>query len=141
MTTKYIAKHDGHTWKRNTANRTYTHAVIRKGNIAVERARQITASMRQFERDRAYLESVVAGTSGFSNTQDRIDSAKRELAAGADGVAKRASEWFDDNFLPKVFLASDGVSFYYNTASWAGRPDLAKQKDLNDIILVAEVVS
>jgi hypothetical protein len=113
MTTKYIAKHDGHTWTRTSKSRTYTHAVISAQNITDARAAYI-AEIQGY---------VKKGWSGYD--QDFADG------AGARFDARIAN-------YPK---SSDGNS-YYIIHGWAGRLDLAqKLAKLVGIILVAEVVT
>lgn len=51
MTTKYIAKHDGHTWTRTTKNRAYTHAVICAQNIVNARAKAIADAQYGVQQD------------------------------------------------------------------------------------------
>lgn len=113
MTTKYIAKHDGHTWTRTSKNRTYTHAVISAVNIATERAARIVEIQGYVKK----------GWEGYDQ-------------AYADGAGARFDEKI--NNYPK---SSDGLS-YYVIHGWAGRLDLAqKLASTTGIILAAEVVA
>lgn len=140
MTTKYIAKYDGHTFKRSSKSRTYTHAVISVINIEDARDEVKKAAARMFRINLPYNMEILAGGGHLAPYSEEALQRTRELVeAGPEGESERAGKQFDER-LKNMYLSSDGKS-YYTEPSWAGRLDLAqKSAKLGDIILVAEVV-
>jgi hypothetical protein len=153
MPKKYIAIHDGHTWKRTTANRNYTHAIIKKVSIAASLDEAAESARASWRMNFSYLVYQASGKPFTFDANGRrpftleavtdpavIERAKALLLAGvepyvAESVGRHAA------WIKTAPQASDGLHYYLG-ANWAGRPDLAQRAAKpGDIILTAEVAS
>lgn len=154
MTNHYIAKHDGVTFTRSSANRVYAYMVVAVYNIAEERADTRNAAVTYWLRNRGYMQESADGkhpehlsTPGEfhpsygmddpvkyaayrvgveKRSAERVASAKAWLAAGEAGLVAEYLERFDANLAEAHNISSDGKSFY-NSAGWCGRLDLAEK--------------
>lgn len=137
--TKYQATHEGRTFTR-TSPRTYTHAVVVKGNVYADRERCERQTRETWTMNLAYHQAKAAGTSRFLERsswespeahQARVTETQAKAAAYLDGGVEaevlRQLAAFDLRLkadLAKGFkLDDDGT--YWSCAGWCGRPDLA----------------
>lgn len=153
MTFKHTATHDGATFTRTSAGRTYTHCIVRIHNIAECRAAAEKAGRVYWKTNVDYTTEAAAGkhpqvptpVSGWHPSYAmhdpvkyaahvaecekvsaaRITDAKAWLAKGEDGLAAEHVAHFDAR-MKTAHKASDGLHFYSGGDQWTGRPDLAE---------------
>lgn len=134
MSFKHTATFQGHTFKRTSANRTYTHMVVGLVNIAEARARNEEGARDYYARNLSYYTKMAAGgtykgTYGDGSPYERPisdqerDAARVTIAGGADKAAEDSLRSFDERMATSL-KTEDGLSYVYS-AGWAGRMDLA----------------
>jgi hypothetical protein len=131
---KYTATFQGHTFKRNSQNRVYTHMVVGLINIAADRTKTEAWARKEYATNLSYYQmkayaDVYTGTfaDGRIFTSPITDleraAAKATVEGGVEAaVADRLREF--DARTAKAWKSADGLSTVYS-AGWAGRPDLA----------------
>jgi hypothetical protein len=137
----FIAQHDGHTWKRSSQNRVYSHAVIGKFNLDADRSQAEQSARTSWERNFEYLVYAAQGKPVpgymYDISAEKAARAQAELDAGIESYIARAMAAYDA-YAKDFKKASDGIHFYSTDASWSSRLELAKKAaGYTDIILVA----
>lgn len=152
MTTHYMTTLDNVTFTRTTANRTYTHMVVGKTNIAQARVNAEKSARTYWETSLSYMQERAEGkhpahitpVSGFHESYGMADpvkyaayvaecdkqSAKRVvdalawLAIGEEGLVAQYLADFDARRAKSTNISADGQDFLWD-AGWCGRLDLA----------------
>lgn len=139
MSNKHTAQHDGHTFKRTSQGRIYSHAIISKVNIASRRVKVEADSRYTYRMNLEYYQQRAKGADQFGRSLSADDVAKAQAYVndGEDAYVAQALAAYDAKKFDR--MASDGLH-YYTDAAWASRLDLAvKQAGPGDIILPAQV--
>jgi len=152
MTIKHTVTLDGHVFKRTSANRTYTFAVLYTTNIERELAKTAKEAAASWDRNLDYTKEQAAGTDigkypdymigpngpyGYNPYLDREacrrehderarkqqQGAIAELAAGKDAFVAEAVAR-KRKYLRKLPRAANGTD-YITVAGWTSRADLA----------------
>lgn len=129
MTTHYIATYDGCTFKRSTANRTYTQMVIVRNDIAQCRIEMEKAARNTFARDFDWYTQMARGYWVYNGkntpfSAEEIAEGKALVAGGVEKYVESRLADFDATMRKIPNKSSDGKS-YYSDAGWCGRYDLA----------------
>lgn len=129
MSKKYIAIHDGKTFKRGTASRSYSHMVVGLLNIAANRVKDAKDAAKSYAGDLPYWKQVVAMDPSVRFSDDDAKFAERaaraaaEIAKGVDGHVAEALVRFDAR-ASQAWKSSDGLDFM-SDLGWARTPELA----------------
>lgn len=140
MANVHTATHEGFSFTRTSAGRTYTHVVLVRGSAAAQRASCEAEARSCWSRNLKNRMATAAGTSetvtGYSwmsperrerhHAEDGLKyqaEAAAELAAGEEGMV---AYWLarHEKRVAGRKVAADGDT-YYTAAGWCGRPDLA----------------
>lgn len=134
MNTKHTATFQGHTFKRVSQNRVYTHMVVGLINIAKDRAETEIAAREMYAVNLEYVTQLAAGGTyhgTFANgapysrpiTDQERDAARVTIAGGPDAEAADSLREFDAR-TAQARKTEDGLHTVYS-AGWTSRPDLA----------------
>jgi len=132
---KYQVTFEGHTFKRNSQSRAYTHAVICTKSVELTR-KQAEQSARStwllnldYDKELASSDGKIYSTFAdgspcvYDVSPEKIEAAKQRLAAGEEAyVAERLAE--HDAREANSPRTRDGRSFVW-CQGWCGRIDLA----------------
>lgn len=134
MKTQHTATFHGHTFKRVSQSRIYTHMVVGVLSIAAERIAAETWARKEYKMNLEYYQKMAAGGTYHSTfgdgshwskpiTELERDAARATIAAGVDGaVADRLREF--DKRTAAAWKTEDGLSTIFS-AGWTSRHDLA----------------
>lgn len=137
MANKHTATHQGLTFTRTSANRTYTHAVLVQEDLAEDRKRCERYARDAFRRDRDYYQQLANGVNELhakypsqyppEAIAEEISHAQAWLAKGESGHADEALAWFDARQAAKPTKTLADGRTYFVCAGWCGREDLARK--------------
>lgn len=118
---KHTATYDGHTFKRTSAERLYSHTVLTINSVADARARSEKWARDSWASNLPYRREIVAGT--IAAHQEKRAVSQAIIDGGPDAAAAESLTRFDAE--PRL-LSSDGLRYYTN-AGWCSRLDLARK--------------
>lgn len=132
---KHTVTFDGATFKRTSANRIYSHAVIVTTLIADRMADAEQGGRADYKMNFKFYAQLADGTSEFlarngnqfprGKDDDRIQEAQAWLDRGEQGEIDRHVR-AEQDYIAKAPKTADGLSVI-TCAGWCGRYDLAQK--------------
>lgn len=137
MANRHSATHQGFTFTRTSANRTYSHAVLVQEDLAEDRKRAERNGREYFRINASYWRELAGGVHESAQrfpgqyTPERIATdiaeAQAKLDMGEAGHADASLARFDARQAAKPTKTLADGRTYFTCAGWCGREDLARK--------------